>query len=177
MSDLVEKPAVGAQPGPARRFPRGLWRAVAVSLIALVLTPVAIGIAANGAALAGRWWDATDRWAGPAQTVLAAVLLLLVAALAIYAPAAAMIAGLVWGIVPGVVQIAAPAHTFRLISAVPGLPADLDRALHGWLSGGVVLLFGVLLFGVGFTATLLRRRLPPAAEDEPGEAHAPLESG
>ncbi|MGI5220840.1 hypothetical protein [Nocardia sp. CA-290969] len=161
MTDLVEQQTAGPPPEAARRITRGLWSPVAASLVALVLTPVAVGIAANGAVLAGRWWDGVDRWLAPAQSVLGAMLLLVVASLAVYVPAAAMIAGAVWGIVPGVVHIAAPDDSYRMLSAVPGLPVDLVRALHSWLSGGVVLLFGVLLFGAGLTAALLRRRLAP----------------
>ncbi|MEU1983944.1 hypothetical protein [Nocardia sp. NPDC019395] len=161
MTDLVEHPTAGPPPGVARRFPRGLWRTVATWPIALVLTPVAVGIAANGAVLAGRWWDPVDRWLAPAQSVLGALLLLLVASLAVSVPTAPMIAGAVWGIAPGMLQIVVPEDTYRLISALPGLPTDLDRALHNWLSGGVVLLLGALLFGAGLTAALLRRRLTP----------------
>lgn len=131
----------------------------AVVLGASLLTPVAIGIAANGAVLAGRWWDATDRWLAPAQSVLGAALLLAVAMLARTVPAAAMTAGVVWGILPGAVQIVLPERTYRMVAAVPGIPTDLDRMLHSWLSGGVMLVVGVLLFGAGLTAALLRRRL------------------
>ncbi|MBF6351262.1 MULTISPECIES: hypothetical protein [Nocardia] len=142
-----------------RRFSGRTPRAIAATAAALLLTPVALGIAANGAVLTGRWWDATDRWLAPIQSVLGAALLLVVAALAVAVPGAAMAAGLVWGILPGVVQIVIPERTYRLVSAVPGLPTDLDHALYSWLSGGVVLMVGVLLFGAGLTAGLLRRRL------------------
>ncbi|MEU4315918.1 hypothetical protein [Nocardia sp. NPDC024068] len=137
----------------------GPGRTVLVSLLASVLTPLAVGIAANGALGTGRWWDTTDRWLAPLQSVLGAGLLLLVAALAVYEPVSAVVAGLLWGIVPGTVQIAAPGSTFRMVSALPGIPADLDRALYTWLSSGVVLLVGVLLFGVGAAAVLSRRRV------------------
>jgi hypothetical protein len=156
MVDQIERPTERVRPGPLRKSP-GRLRTVLATLLALLVTPVAIGIAANGAVLAGRWWDATDRWLAPGQSVLGALLMLVVAGLAVYVPAAALVAGLVWGIVPAIVQIAAPGSTYRLVSAVPGLPAELARALHSWLSSGVVLLFGILLFGVGATA-LLRKR-------------------
>ncbi|MGW1742251.1 hypothetical protein ACWCPQ_25990 [Nocardia sp. NPDC001965] len=142
-----------------RRDP-GRWRrSASLSLLAMVITPVALGIAANGAVTGGRWWDSGDRWSTPAQSALGALLLLVVAGLAISTPAAGVTAGLVWGIAPAVVQIAAPRETYRLISAVPGLPSDLARALHTWLSSGVVLLFGVLLAGVGIIAATRRHRL------------------
>ncbi len=160
MTELVERDRADRRDADANgRFPVRPLRAVAATLGALILTPVAIGTAANGAVLTGRWWDATDRWLAPVQSVLGAVLLLAVAALAVAVPVAAMAAGLVWGILPGVVQIVIPDNTYRLISAVPGVPTDLDHALHSWLSGGVVLLIGALLFGAGLTAVLLRRRL------------------
>lgn len=160
MTELDERDRVDRRAEDANgRFPERPLRAGAAILGALLLTPVAIGIAANGAVLTGRWWDATDRWLAPSQSVLGAALLLAVAALAVAVPVAAMTAGLVWGILPGVVQIVIPENTYRLISAVPGVPTDLDHALYSWLSGGVVLLIGVLLFGAGLTAALLRRRL------------------
>ncbi|WP_327147934.1 hypothetical protein [Nocardia sp. NBC_01329] len=132
---------------------------MSLSLLAVVITPVALGIAANGTVTGGRWWDSGDRWSTPAQSVLGAVLLLAVAGLAMYEPAVGVTAGLAWGIAPAVVQIAAPRETYRLISAVPGLPADLARALHTWLSGGVLLVFGVLLAGIGIIAALRGHRL------------------
>ncbi|NKY34694.1 hypothetical protein HGA13_16660 [Nocardia speluncae] len=160
MTELVERDRADRREGDANgRRPERPLRAVAAILGALVLTPVAIGIAANGAVLTGRWWDATDRWLAPIQSVLGAVLLLAVAALAAAVPVAAMAAGLVWGILPAAVQIVIPERTYRLVSAVPGLPTDLDHALYSWLSGGVMLMVGVLLFGTGLTAGLLRRRL------------------
>lgn len=157
MTELVERNR--GELGTDHRFSGRTLRVIAATLAALTLTPVAIGIAANGSVLTGRWWDATDRWLAPIQSVLGAVLLLTVAALAVAVPVAAMTAGSVWGILPGVVQIAIPERTYRLISAVPGLPTDLDHALYSWLSGGVVLVIGVLLFGSGLTAAVLRRRV------------------
>lgn len=160
MTELVERGRADPEEADANgRLPGKPLRVVAAILVALLLTPVAIGIAANGAVLTGRWWDSTDRWLAPIQSVLGAVLLLAVAALAVAVPAAAIAAGLVWGILPGVVQIVIPERTYPLISAVPGLPTDLDHALYSWLSGGVVLMVGVLLFGAGLTAGMLRRRL------------------
>jgi hypothetical protein len=156
-------PADGAaqeRPG-GRRYRQREWRRTALAtLLAVVITPVAVGIAANGAATAGRWWDTADRWLSPAQSVLGAGLLLVVAGLAAYEPAAAVIAGLVWGAVPAAVQIAAPGQAYRLISSLPGLPTDLARALHTWLSSGVVLLIGVLLAGAGIAVALRGRGLP-----------------
>lgn len=147
--------------GPARprRGPARWRRSVAVTLLAVVITPVALGIAANSAVTGGRWWDSGDRWSTPVQSVLGAVLLLVVAGFAMYTPAAGVAAGLLWGIVPAAVQIAAPRETYRLISAVPALPADLVRALHTWLSSGLILLFGVLLAGIGIIAASRRHRL------------------
>lgn len=159
MTDQLEQRAVPEVARPAGRVLTRTRRTVIAALAALAVTPVAVGIAANGAVLTGRWWDATDRWLAPTQSVLGAALLLGVAGLAVHVPAAAMLAGLVWGIVPGIVQIVAPQATYRMIAAIPGLPADLDRALHSWLAGGVVLLFGVLLFGAGAAAALPRRRI------------------
>lgn len=147
-------------PGGTRYRQRGLRRTALATLLAAVITPLAVGIAANGAVTSGRWWDTTDRWLSPAQSLLGAGLLLMVVGLAAYEPAAAVIAGLVWGALPAAVQIAAPGQTYRLISSLPGLPADLARALHTWLSSGVVLSIGVLLAGAGIAVALCRRRLP-----------------
>ncbi|MEV0107286.1 hypothetical protein AB0H42_13205 [Nocardia sp. NPDC050799] len=156
-------PADGAaqeRPGAPRNRRRELWRTALATLLAAVITPVAVGIAANGAATSGRWWDTTDRWLSPAQSVLGVALLSVVAGLAAYEPAAAVIAGLAWGTLPAAVQITAPGQTYRLISSLPGLPTDLARALHTWLSSGVVLLIGVLLTGAGIAVALRRRGLP-----------------
>lgn len=160
---VQERPDDGAvqqNPGGRRYRQRELRRTAIVTLLATVITPVAVGIAANGAATAGRWWDTTDRWLSPAQSLLGAGLLSVVAGLAAYEPAAAVIAGAVWGAVPAAVQMAAPGQTYRLISSLPGLPADLARALHTWLSSGVVLVIGVLLAGAGAAVALRRRGLP-----------------
>ncbi|MFI6310612.1 hypothetical protein ACIBEK_10920 [Nocardia fusca] len=151
--------AARERPGGTRYRQRELRRTALATLLATLIIPVAVGIAANGAATAGRWWDTTDRWLSPAQSLLGAALLLMVAGLAAYEPAAAVIAGLVWGALPAAVQIVAPGQTYRLISSLPGLPTDLARALHTWLSSGVVLLIGVLLVGAGIAVALLRRRL------------------
>ncbi|MGW0003546.1 hypothetical protein ACWDT6_06865 [Nocardia grenadensis] len=148
------------RPGATRYRQRESWRTALAALLAVVITPVAVGIAANGAATAGRWWDTTDRWLSPAQSLLGAALLLIVAGLAAYEPAAAVIAGLIWGALPAAVQIAAPGQTYRLISSLPGLSADLSRVLHTWLSSGVMLLVGVLLAGAGLAVALRRRGLP-----------------
>ncbi|MEV3961118.1 hypothetical protein AB0M34_09505 [Nocardia sp. NPDC050193] len=145
------------RPGGKRYRPR---RSALTTVLAVVITPVAVGIAANGAVTAGRWRDTTDRWLSPAQSLLGAALLSVVAGLAAYEPAAAMSAGVVWGMVPAAVQMAAPGQTYRLISSLPGLPPDLARALHTWLSSGVVLLIGVLLVGIGIATALRRRGLP-----------------
>ncbi|MFI2231092.1 hypothetical protein [Nocardia testacea] len=147
-------------PGGARYLQRERRRTAVATLLAVVITPVAVAVAANGAVTAGRWWDTTDRWLSPAQSLLGAALLASVAGLAAYEPAAAMIAGLVWGVVPAAVQMAAPGQTYRLISSQPVLPSDLARALHTWLSSGVVLLVGVLLMGIGIAAARRRRGLP-----------------
>lgn len=157
MTDRVERHAIWAWPAASPRIGRPVRRMVLGSVAGLVVTPVALGIAANGAVAANRWWDETDRWLAPTQSVLGAGLLLLVAVLAVAVPVAAMVAGLVWGIVPGIVQIVYPEDTYRMILGIPGLPTDLDRALHTWLSGGVALMVGVLLFGVGFTAAVRGR--------------------
>ncbi|WP_051164459.1 hypothetical protein [Nocardia testacea] len=151
-----------AQQGPGgTRYSQRKWQRTAVAtLLAVLITPVAVGIAANGAVTAGRWWDTTDRWLSPAQSLLGAAVLASVAVLAAYEPAAAMIAGLVWGVVPAAVQMAAPGQTYRLISSLPVLPSDLARALHTWWSSGVVLLVGVLMVGIGIAAALRRRGLP-----------------
>ncbi|MET8797951.1 hypothetical protein ABZV91_16140 [Nocardia sp. NPDC004568] len=69
-----------------------------------------------------------------------------------------MTAGLLCGAVSAAVRIAAPGQTYRLISSLPGLPADLARALHTWLSSGVVLSIGVLPAGAGIAVALLHRR-------------------
>lgn len=157
MTDRVERHTLWAWPAAWPRVGRPARRTILGSVAGLVVTPMALGIAANGAVVANRWWDETDRWLAPAQSVLGAGLLSLVAVLAVSVPVAAMVAGLVWGIVPGLVQVMYPEDTYRMILGIPGLPTDLDRALHTWLSGGVVFMVGVLLFGVGLTAAVRGR--------------------
>lgn len=157
MPESFQSPAGWSPPGAQFQNRGALGRTLIGTAVALVVTPIGIGIAAHGSLATSRWWDSVDRWSAPGQSVLGAVLLLLVAVLAAYSPAATMIAGLVWGILPGIIQIFFPEDTFRMIGDIPGLAAELHVALHAWLVSGMVLIVGTLLFGAGVVATLKRR--------------------
>ncbi|NEW42340.1 hypothetical protein GV794_19370 [Nocardia cyriacigeorgica] len=157
MPDSFQSPAGWSPPGAQFQNRGSFGRTAIGTVVGLIVTPIGIGIAAHGSLTTSRWWDSVDRWSAPGQSVLGAILLLLVAVLAAYSPAATMIAGLIWGIIPGIIQILFPDDTFRLIGNIPGLTAELHVALHAWLASGMVLIVGTLLFGAGVVATLKRR--------------------
>ncbi|MFD8249309.1 hypothetical protein [Nocardia sp. NPDC059691] len=83
--------------------------------------------------------------------------LFLVALLAAYSPVGTVTAGLVWGLLPGAVQLFFPHDLWRLIEQTPGLSEEWRLALYNWVLNGWGLVLGLLLIGAGLAATLRRR--------------------
>ncbi|MGQ4619841.1 hypothetical protein [Nocardia sp. R7R-8] len=155
------QPSTGwAPPGAQFRTSNNVSRTVAGGLVGLLVTPIGIGLAAHGG-LGTRQWvilgDEGDRWSSNTQMIGGALLLFLVALLAAYSPAGTVLAGLVWGLLPGAVQLFSPHDLWRLIEQTPGLSEDLSLALYTWVLNGWGLVLGLLFIGAGLAATLRRR--------------------
>ncbi|MEU8894668.1 hypothetical protein [Nocardia sp. NPDC048505] len=160
MSYQYQSPAGWSPPGAEFRTGGGFSRFLTGALVCLIVTPIGIGFAAHGAATARQWvilGDAADRAGSTAQILVGAALLLLVAGLGAYSPAGPMLAGLVWGVFPGVVYFLFPEDTFRMIGDIPLLSDETRLAVHAWVINGCIFLAGVLLVGAGAAATFRRR--------------------
>ncbi|GAB2675288.1 hypothetical protein [Nocardia goodfellowii] len=160
MSYQYQPPAGWSPPGAESRTSGGFSRFLIGTLICLLVTPVGIGLAAYGAAGARQWvvaGAAADRVGSTAQILIGAGLLLLVAGLAAYSPAGPIIAGLAWGVSPGVIYFMSPQDTYRRITEIPLLSEETRLAVHAWVINGCVFLAGVLLVGAG-AAAIFRRR-------------------
>ncbi|MEC3915370.1 hypothetical protein [Nocardia sp. CDC160] len=129
------------------------------ALVGLILTPIGIAFAARGAAGTRQWTilgDFADRVGSTFEIVIAAAIFLVVAALAAYSAAGTITAGLVWGVLPGIIHFIFPDDTFRLIGDLP-VSDDMHIALFQWLQTGFPLIVGILLVGAGAAATFRRR--------------------
>lgn len=160
MPEKFPSPAGWTPPGAQFRSSGTGSRTWIGSLAGLVLTPVATIFAALGAADTRRWvilGDFADRLGSTFQILVGAVLFLLVAALAAYSPAGVTVAGLVWGVLPGLIHLIFPNDTFRLIGDLPLISDETHVALYEWLQSGFPLIIGFLLIGAGIAATLQRR--------------------
>ncbi|MFC9895199.1 hypothetical protein ACFVMC_16065 [Nocardia sp. NPDC127579] len=160
MSGKYQPPAGWAPPGAEFQSSGGFSRFLVATLICLVVTPVGMGFAAHGAASTRQWvilGDTADRLGSTIQILVGAALLLLVAGLAAYSPAGPILAGLVWGVVPGVIYFMFPEDLYRLITDIPLLSDETLLAIHAWVINGCIFLAGVLLVGAGAAATFRRR--------------------
>ncbi|MFE2959267.1 hypothetical protein [Nocardia tengchongensis] len=159
MPEKFPSPAGWTPPGAQFRSSGNVSRTVAGTLTGLLVTPVGIALAARGAAGTRQWTilgDFADRVGSTIQILLAAALFLVVAALAAYSPAGTIVAGLVWGVLPGIIHFIFPDDTFRLIGDLP-LSDEMHVALYQWLQTGFPLIVGILLVGAGAAATFRRR--------------------
>ncbi|ASF09262.1 hypothetical protein NBRGN_001_00400 [Nocardia brasiliensis NBRC 14402] len=160
MSSNYQPPAGWSPPGTQFQTRSGFGRTLIGSVVGLVVTPIGIGLAAHGALDTRQWvllGTAADRWGSNFQIIGGAVLLFLVAALAAFSPVGTAIAGLVWGLIPGLLQILFPEDTYRQIENLPELSDDFHLALHNWVLNGFALITGLFLIGAGIAATLRRR--------------------
>ncbi|MEU4342788.1 hypothetical protein AB0H00_16190 [Nocardia sp. NPDC023852] len=160
MSSNYQPPAGWAPPGAQFRTSGNFSRTALGTLVSVVVTPIGIGLAAKGALDTRQWvivGSAGDRWGSNGQIIGGALLLFLVALSAAYAPAGTVIAGLVWGLLPGVMQIVSPEDTWRLIDESSVLSPELRLAVHNWVLGGFALVIGLMLIAAGIAATLRRR--------------------
>ncbi|WP_067840788.1 hypothetical protein [Nocardia lijiangensis] len=160
MSYQYQPPPNWTPPGAQFRTSGNVGRTLVAVLAGLVVTPIGIALAAHGAADTRQWvilGDTADRLGSTFQIIGGAALLLLVAALAAYSPVGTILAGLVWGVFPGIVYFLFPDDTFRLIDGLPLLSAETRLAVHAWVINGSIFLAGVLLVGAGIAGTLRRR--------------------
>ena len=156
-----EPPPGWSPPGSQFRDTGGFGRTLFGVLVGLVVTPVGIGLAAH-AALDTRQWvilgSAVNRAESTFQIVGGALLLFFVAALAAYAPAGTVSAGLVWGVVPGLVYFLSPDDIWRTIhDDLPMLSDEMRLALITWVANGYAFILGLLLLGAGVAGTMRRR--------------------
>ncbi|MFI6046516.1 hypothetical protein ACIA8C_33200 [Nocardia sp. NPDC051321] len=160
MSSQYQPPAGWSPPGSQFQSRSGFGRTLTGTLISLVITPIGIGLSAHGALDTRQWvilGSSADRWGSNFQIIGGAVLLFLVAALAAFSPVGTAIAGLVWGVIPGILHIVFPDDTYRQIENLPELSDDFHLALHNWILNGFALLSGMFLLGAAFAATLRRK--------------------
>ncbi|MGQ4596532.1 hypothetical protein [Nocardia sp. R6R-6] len=160
MSSQYQPPVGWSPPGAEFRTSNNVSRTLVGTLVGLVVTPIGIGLAAHGGLDTRQWVilsGAGDRWGSNAQIIGGALLLFLVALLAAYSPAGTVIAGLVWGLLPGAMQILFPDDTWRMIEQSPALSPELRLSVHNWVLDGYALTLGLLLVGAGLAATLRRR--------------------
>ncbi|RDI54327.1 hypothetical protein [Nocardia mexicana] len=160
MPNKFESPAGWAPPGAQFQNRGGAGRTLAGVLFGLVLTPIGIAFAAKGGADI-RYWvivgAVTDRWTAALEIVGGSLLLMLVVVLAAYSPLGTAVAGLVWGILPGVLHILYPDETFGLIADLPWVNDALLVALHAWVTYGFALISGFMLLGAGLVGVVRRK--------------------
>ncbi|GAB4584072.1 hypothetical protein [Nocardia sp. IFM 10818] len=160
MPEKFPSPAGWTPPGTQFTSKGTISRTVIGTVAGLLVTPFGIALAAQGAAEMRQWvilGEFADRAGSTLQLLFGAALFLLVAALAAYSPAATVTAGLVWGVLPGLIHLIFPNDTFGLINDLPGLSDELHVALYQWLQTGFALIVGFLLIGAGVAATFRRR--------------------
>ncbi|WP_067692084.1 hypothetical protein [Nocardia jejuensis] len=160
MPEKFPSPAGWTPPGAQFRTTGTVSRTVTGTIVGLVVTPIGIAFAARGAASTREWvilGDFGDRLGATLQILVGAALFLLVAAMAGYSAVGTLVAGLVWGVLPGLIHMIFPHDTFRLIGDLPGISDEMHVALFEWLSTGFPLIVGILLIGAGVATTLRRR--------------------
>ncbi|WP_069166695.1 hypothetical protein [Nocardia altamirensis] len=160
MSSNYQPPAGWSPPGAQFQSRSGVGRTLVGTVIAVVITPIGVGLAAHGALDTRQWvilGTSADRWGSNFQIIGGALLLFLVAALAAFSPVGTAIAGLVWGVIPGILHILFPEDTYRQIENIPELSDDFHLALHNWVLNGFALLTGLFLLGAAIAATLRRK--------------------
>ncbi len=156
---MLEPPRVSPPPARATSSTRAVAHVLGV-FVGLLVTPVAISVIAwsdmqrrNHYRLS---YQATDL---PALALLlvGAALLLGVGLLAVWAPLAPLVGGLVFGVVPAIIQNVQPSWIFRTGNK---LPVRVDNALTDFfLSSGPAVL-GVVLLGAGLAGMLAGRIRP-----------------
>ncbi|MEV0062963.1 hypothetical protein [Nocardia sp. NPDC050718] len=160
MANRFDPPAGWTPPGAQFRTNSGASRTVVGAFLALIVTPLGMALAAHGALDTSRWvilGDAADRLGSTLQIIVGAVLLLLVSALAGFTPIATILAGLVWGVLPGLVYFVSPESTWRMVGDLPLMTDELHIALNAWITSGFTFVLGLLLVGAGVAGTLRRR--------------------
>ncbi|MEV6430600.1 hypothetical protein [Nocardia sp. NPDC051463] len=160
MSSSHQPPPGWSPPGAQFRTRGNAARTVVGIVIGSAVTPIGIGLAAHGALDTRQWvifGDVGARWGSTFHMVGGALLLFLVTTLAAYSPAGTVIAGLVWGLIPGIAHVTFPDDTWRLVEDLPRLSGEMHQALHAWLMNGFALITGMMLVGSGIAATMRRR--------------------
>ena len=148
------------QQGPPPRPRSRVLPNVLLSVLALLLAPLAYALLAYGAG--ERYTMTMIRLDGGSETVLPTLLMLLglflflvVGALGAWAPLAPVLAGIVVGILPGVYNLIDPVGSVRPLYDLLGARfANPVSTLSGL---GVPLLVGVLLLTCGVACALARR--------------------
>ncbi|MEV0332604.1 hypothetical protein [Nocardia sp. NPDC050717] len=160
MANRFDPPAGWTPPGSQFQTSSTVSRTVVGAFLAVIVTPIGIALAAHGALDTSRWvilGDAADRFGSAAQIIGGGLLLLLVSALAGFTPAATILAGLVWGVLPGLIYFVSPESTWRLVGDLPLMTDELHIALNSWITSGFTFVLGLLLVGAGVAGTLRRR--------------------
>ncbi|MFF2087096.1 hypothetical protein ACFVVM_25250 [Nocardia sp. NPDC058176] len=160
MANRFDSPAGWTPPGSQFQSSSTVSRTLIGAFLALVVTPIGMALAAHGALATSRWvilGDAADRFGSSLQVIGGALLLLLVSALAGYTPVATILAGLVWGVLPGLIYFVSPESIWRLVGDLPLMTDELHVALNAWITSGFTFVAGLLLVGAGVAGTLRRR--------------------
>lgn len=160
MANRFDPPAGWTPPGSQFQTSSTASRTVVGAFLGLIVTPIGIALAAHGALDTSRWvilGDAADRFGSAAQIIGGGLLLLLVSALAGFTPVATILAGLVWGVLPGLIYFVSPESTWRLVGDLPLMTDELHIALNSWITSGFTFVLGLLLVGAGVAGTLRRR--------------------
>ncbi len=126
-------------------------------LAGLFVTPVAIALIAwaqNRQLLRVQlsYGQGTDL-AALALLLLGALLMFLVALLAMWAPLAPMVGGVLFGVLPSIVQYVHPVWIF---DAAQNLPGRLDTPFTNFYFGSAPIVLGVALVGAGLAGMLAR---------------------
>lgn len=160
MSNRFDSPAGWRPPGSQFQTNSNTSRTLIGAFLALIVTPVGMGLAAHGALDTSRWvilGDAADRLGSTLQIIVGALLLLLVSALAGFTPVATVLAGLVWGVLPSLVYFVSPESTWRMVGDLPMMNDEMHLAINAWITNGYTFVVGLLLVGAGVAGTLRRR--------------------
>lgn len=134
-----------------------------------VLTPVAIGLTVFGASsmvmlspLAGTYQVQSDLL-GMACLLLGALLFLAIAASAVLSPAGPLVGGVLWGVLPGLIQPFDPRFVETMHTNTYGLISEkLGIQVFGATVLGLIMAVGVLLIAAGVVAVQVRRRTEAA---------------